>query len=260
MSKKKEVATSKELIRANLASKKVYVTTDYSMFNLLVWNRCIDPDHVQKIANQIIEVGQFTNAMTVDQNYNVIDGQHRLKAAEKVNSEVSFVMINATPEELPRLVSHINSVGDKWSLEDFLHMWSKLKKSSYIYLKKLYKKYEMQEKFGIRLCGYTFKKQGEVFREGKVELTEEDKINFERYASMYRDIKNIIKNHSLKVNGALCRAIINMVKKAHYNHDYMVSKLSKYIYKLKPNNSTRIYGEMLSDIYNYGLSANRIKF
>lgn len=70
---------------------KVYVTKDYSIFNFLESNRAVNQNQVKKIVKSIQEKGYYPVPILVDDNYSIIDGQHRFTAVEQLNLPVYYI-------------------------------------------------------------------------------------------------------------------------------------------------------------------------
>lgn len=69
----------------------VYETTDYEDFNFLEENRDVSTNHVNRLIESIKQ-GYTFPPLIVDEDMNVVDGQHRLKAHEKTGKPVEFII------------------------------------------------------------------------------------------------------------------------------------------------------------------------
>ena len=58
-------------------------TRTYSIFNKAIGNRNLDPKNLKRIKESINEIG-LQMPILVNQNKSIIDGQHRLQAANKI--------------------------------------------------------------------------------------------------------------------------------------------------------------------------------
>lgn len=70
----------------------LYQTTDYSKFKTLKGNRAIDKKHVRLLRTKIEREGNLTQyfPIQVNEEFEVIDGQHRLRALEELNQPVYY--------------------------------------------------------------------------------------------------------------------------------------------------------------------------
>lgn len=59
---------------------KTYITRDYSVFKYLSGNRDINLHNVNNIVKNVLENGLLPTIVIVNENMEVIDGQHRIEA------------------------------------------------------------------------------------------------------------------------------------------------------------------------------------
>lgn len=111
----------------NQVNNIVYVTSDYSIFNLSKFNRNI------LLRNEMIKQAEegFVAPIIVNENYTVIDGQHRLEASKKVGVPVEFIV-------KPGLGDHdivrMNTVQKPWSLQNYIESYANQGKTEYMKL------------------------------------------------------------------------------------------------------------------------------
>ena len=72
--------------------KQILETKDYSKFKVLDGNRAIRDRRVDAIVQSITEVGYVTSPILVNENMEVIDGQGRLAALERLNMPVEYIV------------------------------------------------------------------------------------------------------------------------------------------------------------------------
>ena len=73
---------------------EIFETKDYSIFKFREDNRLINANHVKKLAERMKENGWLsTSVVTINGNGDVIDGQHRVKAAISVGCILSLIHI-----------------------------------------------------------------------------------------------------------------------------------------------------------------------
>ena len=98
----------------------VLYETDYSKFALLEQNRDTDERSVNDLVVSIKKKGQL-QPLIVNDIYQVIDGQHRLKACEILGVPVSYLISNkATIKD----VVLINNTQKSWRMLDYLKTFS----------------------------------------------------------------------------------------------------------------------------------------
>lgn len=116
-------------------------TTRYSAFGYIDGNRDINDNHVRRLMKSI----QSRNLLqlcpiVVDENMNVIDGQHRLAAAEKLKLPIFYVK---QPGVRIEDVQTLNSTSRVWSVYQFIDSYVKRGFEEYIKLKEFMDEYEM---------------------------------------------------------------------------------------------------------------------
>ena len=99
---------------------KVYVTDDYSIFNQLNGNRKVMPRHVNEIVNSIKKNGYYPVPILVDDDYNVIDGQHRLEALKQLNLPVYYVKNGFIDNDCIEL----NASSKNWNVIDYVKFYA----------------------------------------------------------------------------------------------------------------------------------------
>jgi hypothetical protein len=157
---------------------KIYSTTDYKSFSFFDGNAKIKPTKVNKITESIKKYG-LINPIVVDQNGNVIDGQHRLEGCKSLQIAVRYFVKNVENINLVELVRDINSVQKNWNNADIAYAFS-----IHSHNKDHYKKYLDLIELGINhstaLESTSFLSQGEEnhnnnyhkFKNGNLEISD----------------------------------------------------------------------------------------
>src|ERR1700692_632576 len=116
-------------------------TTDYSIFKFRDDNReKISELHVIRLLESIKKKNLLDlRPITVNSKMEVMDGQHRLLAAERLNTPIFYEI----REELDSKDIVILNVSKSWNNYDFLNFHLKSNNSNYIKLKEFMKKYDI---------------------------------------------------------------------------------------------------------------------
>ena len=72
---------------------QVNSTNDYSKFKTLQGNRNVNSLHIRRLKESFKEK-YLLSPIVVNQNYEIIDGQHRFEAAKELNLPVNFIICN----------------------------------------------------------------------------------------------------------------------------------------------------------------------
>lgn len=117
---------------------KIEITNDYKKFKKLLGNRKVADSRVRKIINSIEKVGYIINPIIVNENYEVIDGQGRLEALEKLDLPVYYIVQNGIG--IKECIS-MNIQQANWSFLDYIESYATRGNENYIKLHDLIRKY-----------------------------------------------------------------------------------------------------------------------
>lgn len=115
----------------------IFETTDYDKFKRLDGNRFVD--HSQKIVESIQNYGQLNSALTVNEKYQIIDGQNRFEAYKQLSLPVRYTVEKGYG--INECIA-MNSVSRNWKTEDYVASFAELGNQDYIDLKYLLDKYK----------------------------------------------------------------------------------------------------------------------
>jgi len=116
----------------------VYETKDYWKFKHLLGNRSIEQSRVNAVIESIQAVGYVMSPIIVNEKMEIIDGQARRVALEKLGLPVHYVVaMGAGVDECIQL----NIKQTNWKMEDYINCYAELGNTSYKYLKILYDRY-----------------------------------------------------------------------------------------------------------------------
>ena len=234
--------------------QKIEVTTDYSIFKKHECNRPLDMSNLRKI-----ELSIKTNNMLalrpvlVDEEMRVIDGQHRLKAAENLGVAIYYqVNQNSKSEDIILL----NANQKRWSIEHYIHYYAVQGNKEYLRLQKFCSEHELtyHSLFSIfranariytkvRAGTFVFKDQfDETSVKAALTLLEEVMDCIERY--------RLTNNHFIKGNKFKTGLLAFLLNK-DIDMSVFLNKLSIKVSSIKPCANIDDYIIMFSDIYNW---------
>ena len=111
---------SGDVVDATLKTRVTLGTKLYSKFTFLSGNRGVNESHINKLVAMIVadEDWLIFNPIIVDSDFRVLDGQHRLLAAQKANARIWYnVRQSKTSLEV---VARINDCQKSWLPDDFV--------------------------------------------------------------------------------------------------------------------------------------------
>lgn len=104
---------------------EIQSTSSYDLFRPHGEQRALDPAHIKKLANSMIENGYIVahpiHAYREGNSYRIIDGHHRHAAAKLAKVDVSFIVTN---KNQAGLISVTNQCVKKWMVEDYVRMYA----------------------------------------------------------------------------------------------------------------------------------------
>ena len=131
------------------AEIKVYVTDNYSMFKRLDGNRIVRDRRVDKIVQSINAVGYITSPILVNENYEVIDGQGRLAALERLHLPVEYIIHDGIGIEECR---QMNIHQSNWTERDYVRSYASLGNDNYARLQSLIDKFDLPISVIVTAC------------------------------------------------------------------------------------------------------------
>ncbi len=233
----------------------VSTTKDYSIFKIHPSNRPIDENNLKKIVDSIRSKNllQF-RPIVVNTKMEIIDGQHRLAAAKILDIEVYYT-ISRDSDANDIILLNVNQ--KKWAIDDYVHYYISIGNENYIKFSKFKQNEKIDSRQTLRLMGKSGSSSLKVFREGKFQFPEDEKVDFLKIKiSEYDDIIDTIKTTKIGGNLICARAgfkeaLLEMIKSQEFETELFKHKLSFNIDKIRICSTREGYLGMLRDIYNW---------
>lgn len=233
---------------------QIQITEDYTMFQRLKGNRDILPTHVRELIAAFSEKPQLRQAKPVllNENHEMIDGQHSFTAARNMGLPIFFQIIPGLTIQDARL---INAYQRTWSLLDFTRSYAETGVKEYQMMLELLQDYPisvyMMSAFvkGSRTGG----KDAVNFKLGKLitRPKEEAIADLEKLEDF-----SVYNKHWNKESFAL--AVWQMMNTDGYDHTRMMKLMGEHG-QLEKRGQSNSYLRDLEDIYNKG-KTTRLKF
>ncbi len=226
---------------------EIFETKDYSMFKFREDNRLVNANHVKKLANRMRERGWLSSSVvTLNGSGEVIDGQHRVKAAMSVGAPIRYkVTRGAGSDEM----TDMNTLQKNWSPFDHLHKFVTKGNSNYITFDKFVRDYPMFKytEVAMFLNNNMSTIQRHVFESGLYVVKNERKGR--EWANYILELKPYFEKYYTK--SIFVRGFIKCLLKKEFVFSEFLHKV-----KLRPNNLVACgtvdqYVEMIENIYNY---------
>lgn len=252
---------------------KVYITKDYHLFGFIKGNRDTDPTNLNNIKEslrkkQILESAIIIGVDNVSNDgkpYKIIEGQHRFIACSQLGLPVSFIIREDFDIEIMEkslsIVELLNTASKTWDITNFMYSKCLLGVKPYILYEQLFKKYkdsfEHENILSIinRYKGdyrYVWYQQ---FKEGLLLLTDEMYEQVDRDLSILNSMVPSIVNSGKR---QYIKALTNIIYTPNLDIDRLVKKMNQYGELPISKNINRCYEIIVKDIYNKGLSKNKL--
>ena len=235
---------------------KVLYERNYTKFTLFDNNRDINETHVEELIASMRKSGQLM-PVVVTPSKEVIDGQHRLKACEKLGIPVSYVVNTAGSA---KQIAVMNNTQKGWKNKDFLkHFCHKSHNNSAEYNKiaKFFNDYSLPFSVGIALLSdqqtlaTIAKDRGPMpsFRDGtfKISNLEKAKETAERLIKLKSFVPNLVRIVKFSI------AFIKISKLDNFNLKTCYTQLEKNSNKFDKCVNQEDWNEAMVAAYNYKL-------
>lgn len=222
-------------------------TTHYEKFRIDPVNRPVDEKHVDELARAIVKKNLLREyPIVVSTDYTVIDGQHRLMAAQRLKVPIYFIVSSDATIEA---VADTNRLQAPWKTESFMHHWSMQGNEHYLMLHRFHESFPF---LSMSVCRDLLWGEGgksspaESFKHGEFVVTRPDYA--ERVANALLDFKRFT---TLWTHGAFVRTVMNLVANPQYDHKRMMMKLEYLSARLVKCADIKGYMLVINQIYNY---------
>lgn len=241
--------------------EQVQSTREYSKFKYLTGNRPLDRHHLKKLKKSI-ETNNHLNLhpIIVNQNFEVIDGQHRLEIARTLNLDIFYIKSDKINDE-HLIECNVNQ--KSFEVENYIDFFAiKEKKPEYIQLKDMLKSTGLKPKALMTLLlGIVSPSLLEFLKTGKFKFPANEEpleiLNFFFDFSAYVKDKRL-KPFSMFSNHNFTRALRWLFKTSGFESSIFFKKLDLRWFDLKPQRTSEDWYTLLISIYNFK-NHNRIE-
>ena len=236
-----------ELFEKDTISKtiKVEKTSNYDLFCIMNTNRGIDWRKVKSIADNFNDQISQSTPITVNEKYEIIDGQHRFCVCQGLGKPIYYIRKNGL--NIDHSIEMNKRKGD-WSALDFIKSYASRGNQDYMYILNFIELNDISLKIALILMHRTHRMEYSRIRNGEWQMTDWSKG--EENLKKIRDFKPFFINW----NGSyFIKAVMRLISRKNYDHAYMINKMDYCRDMLNRTNNIENYEEMLIRIYNYRL-------
>lgn len=244
--------------------KKINViksTTDYEQFITLRGNRAISTHHVAQLIKSFQKHYLFSPIMINEQN-EVIDGQHRLTAAKELGLPV-FYMVNRG-YGLDQ-VKMMNKHASNWTKQQYLDCYADLKYPEYVKFRNFLNQYPEFLIGGceVLLCGVSRRKKEKLKGDTSTRITSTDfkegefRVNdYHQAQKTAEQLREIGPYYDSYYQGTFVNAMAKIHLIDLFSHKHLMKQFAKYGSKprciIQKSMKTKYYRNIIEEIYNIG--------
>jgi hypothetical protein len=238
----------------------IHKTENYSIFKFLTGNR------PTRKFNTLLESIKKRNMLEhhpihVDENMHVIDGQHRLQAAQILKVPVYYTI---DPSACLDDIALLNANMRAWTSKEFTHLFSDKGSEDYKFIYYLAEKFKFDYYFTIYTCCNNkdmkvSKNKSTIIKEyksGNLKL-KNDKKKLEEEFIKLKELFDLSSKEGATKTSALLHSFLFLIRNEKYNHENMLNKIVKYPDDFKKAvsyaDSSNIQEYLVSEVYNKGL-------
>lgn len=226
-------------------------TNDYGIFKQIQGNRKVNDRHVTRLKEAVERKNLLPYfPILVNENMEIIDGQHRLTAAVQLGYDIYY-------EKVPGLriedVMQINTNSKSWGIRDFIDSWIVLEKPDYQQLKSFMEEYDMTPTISAQLLqGYTYVLGGshtsDVIRSGDFKV---QALHWaEGIASQLKTLKKYSET-GVSSDREFIQAIVKLSKNETFDFERLISKIKLHSLTIERRQSEKYYIIHIEELYNF---------
>lgn len=238
--------------------KQNYSTTDYKQFKFLIENRQTARNHINKLKDAIQRNPEILEVqpILVNEEMEIIDGQHRFTAASELGLPIHYTVVKGIGIDTAR---DMNVMQRKWGIEDYAYSYAKAGNVHY----KAFNKYA-RENPGISktiimvvLGGRESDSMNSDFKHGKFIIKrEQDDADW-----VFEQLNKIreITSGEIPLSKAFVSALLQCLDNEEFQFDEFLRNLRSKPEMFHRTAVVRDALRMIEDIYNFKKSVNTIR-
>lgn len=224
-------------------------TTDYGQFVLLNANRNVKRTHLNKLIESIQERDMLAeHPIKVNSRMEVLDGQHRLKAAEALGIPVYYYISDDDSLASIRLLN-VNQLS--WTYKDYINFYCEQGDSNYITLRAFMEETKFPVGVSLQLLGTKDGRRpsGDVngFKNGKITILDEERAYI--LASYMREVEKYTEGPVILDRDFVIAFCFVLTK---FKQSAIINKLRRYPYAFHMRPNLTDYLRAFEDLMNYG--------
>lgn len=224
---------------------EIFKTKDYDQFNEITSNREVNQSHLNSLVISIQENNLLhLNPIIVNDQNDIIDGQHRRKAAKKLGVFLYYVVDDKiTRDDIAKL----NSNSKNWNMLDYVNFYCVEKVQEYLILSKLIREHpKISISSLVHILNKEYRRNTKEFKDGKLIVDNYD--NAIEIITAVEKVRNLNINHAYDRNFILALAMCWKVE--GFEFEKLYKKLVDSRLDLYQCSKKEQYIRLIEEIYN----------
>lgn len=228
-------------------------TTDYKIFQDYSSNREVDEKHVRKLVRAIHDRNLLhVNPIIVTKDMRVIDGQHRLAAAEILGVPIYYIEGNINRKD----ISRPNSNQKNWSTMDYVNFYTIEGVPEFVEFSKLFNHYpKMKISALMAIASEDNRRSTLELKNGMLNIFD---IDIAKEISEICYSLNKEYGYIFVFDSRFPIALKKTIQADNFQLDNLYDKIAVSPRSFVPCHTIGEYCKMIADVYNYRLSKNLI--
>jgi hypothetical protein len=240
--------------------EKVESTKNYEIFKYLEGNRTLNSNHLRKLKKSIEDNNHLNlHPIIVNQNFEVIDGQHRLQCAKDLGLDIYYIKSDKVNDD-HLIACNVNQ--KSFECDNYIDYFAiKEKRDEYIRLKSMMKTTTLKPKALLTLIlGTVSTNILDFLKTGKFKFPISE--NPEKTVDMFLEFLMYVKDKrinptSMFTNHNFTKSFRWLTRTSGFDLQVFYKKLDLRWFDLKPQRSAEDWYSLLISIYNFK-NQNRI--
>ena len=234
----------------NVKIGEVYETNNYDIFKRIVGNRSVEQKRVDELISSMKTNGWKFGPILVNKNLEVLNGQHRVRAAKTVGIPVRYLVIDGG-------IDDVQGTNDdtRWKMINYIHSYIERGNQNYIRLYELMKKFSASYKLILRAANISTNNiTKESMMNGTFTFTDEHMARVDEKLPLVYEIWNAMSAIGFRGSKDV-KETASLFVVEHYDRD-VINKLCASIKKATPTFLSTMNTQALLDsferVYNKG--------
>lgn len=224
---------------------KIHKTQDYNLFKRIAGNRVLSKPHANRLREAIKDDPETINYMpiVINQNYEVIDGQHRLDAIRELGLPVSYVKVDNLNLGT---VQRLNSISKTWTPIDYAKSFQEMGNENYRIYLEFKNKFKFNHDILMRYLSLDKLITSTLFKAGKLMVT-----NMARSYELCENLAELQQFYDRLHLRNQALGMLTIMQSKGYNHKHMLNKMRAHGHRIQEQKLQNDYAREFERIYNY---------